>query len=155
MMRCNLVASAVTLDLRELVNNFDIVFVLWPQYAPFDSERRQVGFEVELAGSHCSDPNHIDPSCPDCVRLRAGLFEIAEELIQRMSSSPEREVVSFKISSLSGSILYSPRFKNRPFVAASIHILHRQHYFQPIDRSETAALNRVKKLLAELGVREA
>jgi len=53
--------------------------------------RGESALELELAASHTSNLNHLDPSCPGCRRLRAHLQSIARlvvEGVQSINASP-------------------------------------------------------------------
>src|SRR5512143_960243 len=64
-------------NLSELVTTSDVLLQVWPVYSVRNRERVQVGFELELLGSHSLDPSHLDPGCPKCSRLRAALYGVA------------------------------------------------------------------------------
>jgi len=136
-------------NLTELVREYKICCEVWPEYLLVDGERRQVGFELELLGSHSSDTYDLDPICPMCKRARAALLAIAGSIVPRPLNA-----VRYEIDTHSQSIMCAPRLGNRPFVTLSIHILHKHGFDQPIDACETDCLKQIRGHLEELGVRE-
>jgi hypothetical protein len=146
--RCDMASVEVGLNLTELVREYNICCEVWPEYLSVDGEHRQVGFELELLGSHSLDPNHLDPACPMCKRVRAALREIAGSIV------PSGNSVTYEIDAHSESLICEPRLGHRPFVIVSIRILHRQGFDQPIAPCVIACLKQIIAHLEELGVRE-
>jgi hypothetical protein len=56
--------SALNSRVQSLVTEYGVFWQFWPQFEQTHGERRLVGFEVELIGSHTSDLNHVDPRMP-------------------------------------------------------------------------------------------
>ena len=144
-------AMAITADphLAERVRVYKVCCKVWPEYVVFEGGLRQVGFELELLGSHSADAGHLDPSCPLCRRVRSTLLAVAVDFVPSSIKS-----VRCEIDTHSDSITYDPGLGNRPFVTVSIRILHERNFDQPVDASETTCLKRIKEHLAKFGVRE-
>lgn len=61
----------------------EIVWHMWPIHDMVHGRLVQVGIELELAGSHCADPGHIDPGCTGCRRLGTALHRLASEVAEK------------------------------------------------------------------------
>ena len=59
------------LRLRELAQQFRVCWKTWPEYAYVGDEKRQVGYALELAGSHEPWVEHADPGCAGIPRFRS------------------------------------------------------------------------------------
>jgi hypothetical protein len=69
--------SALNSRVPSVVAAYSIFGQLWPQFEEAnDGERRMVGLELELIGSHASEASHLDPSCPMCQHVRSVLLDI-------------------------------------------------------------------------------
>ena len=60
---------ALSSRVQSAVAEYGLFWQLWPQFDGTGSERRLVGLEMELIGSHTSDLNHLDPACSMCNHL--------------------------------------------------------------------------------------
>jgi hypothetical protein len=138
-------------NLNTTLNGYFVGCNVWPVYIPINGERRQIGFEVELVGSHSTDPHHFHPGCLECNRVRLKLLTVAETVIASLAPTL-RQSVRCEIHARRASILYWPRLGNRSFVSVGIQIFHQHGFDCPIDRSEIATLNDVKESLAQLGI---
>ena len=132
-------------------NGYYTACSVWPVYCQMNGERRQIGYEVELLASHSADPDHLDPGCLACNRLRNKLLTIANAVVASISPSL-RESVRCESHARDASSLFWPRLGNRSLVSVSISISHRHGFDRPIDQSEIATLDEIKNRLAELGV---
>ena len=136
-------------NLTELVSEYNIRCEVWPEYLLVDGECRQVGFELELLGSHSPDSYHLDSRCPMCKRVRATLLAIAGSIVPSSDNS-----VRYEIDAHSQSIMSAPRLGDCSFLTLSIRILHRQGFDQPIDACEISCLQQIREHLEEIGVRQ-
>lgn len=132
------------------LKNYAVVWHGWPYRSVIDGEVRQVGFELEFIGSHCLDPNHLDPGCPQCHRVRAALLVVAEHLANHVFPNLQ-ESLTYEIDSHSTSVVYSA---NRACVTVSIIVMQRHAFDRPIDFSDNSLLGSVKQSIAELGIAE-
>lgn len=133
---------------EDTLKGYAVFWHVWPQQAMIDGESRQVGFELEFMGSHCFDPNHLDPSCPLCHRVRSALLAFAAYLGDHVL---DHEPVMYRIDSHSASIVCSTSLANRPCVPVSINVRHQ------LSNSPGAlglVLDRVKQFLSHHGISE-
>lgn len=135
--------------LEELVGQYHIVLQVWPQYSFLGCQRVQIGFELELIGSHSSDPNHLNPTCTKCVGVRAALRRIAGHIILHGSCGDDARY-TFELFDHPTSILCSPRYGNRPAVNVSINVEFRSGSLPREDR----LLSQLKRQLSVLGIHE-
>lgn len=102
----SLSAAEVNWALKGLVHAYNVSFQLWPEYNCENGERRQIGTEVELLGSHTSDPAHLNPSCCQCHHVRAALALLAKHAV---SVADQKRSLLCHIAYPS-SIVYTSRF---------------------------------------------
>ncbi len=144
-------ATAVTNAKRNgWLNGVAVFWHVWPYRTVIDREVRQIGFELELMGSHCVDPNHLDPGCPRCRRVRGALLVVAEHLANHVFPNLQ-ESLTYEIDSHSTSIVYSA---NRACVSVSIVVMHRHAFDRAIDGSDNLVLGSLKQSMAEIGITE-
>ncbi len=144
-------ATAVTIAKRNgWLNGFAVFWHVWPYRTVIDREVRQIGFELELMGSHCLDPNHLDPGCPQCRRIRSALIAVAEHLTNDVFPNIQ-ESLTYDIDSHSTSVVC---WANRACATVSIIVMHRHAFDRAIDVSDTLVLGTIKQSMAELGIAE-
>ena len=90
--------SALNSRVQSLVAEYGVFWQFWPQFEQTHGERRLVGFEVELIGSHTSDLNHLDPACPACRHVRSVLLAIADAMPRETSFRPKLPHVQHRLS---------------------------------------------------------
>lgn len=134
---------------QSLVTEYGVFWQFWPQFEQTHGERRLVGFEVELIGSHTSDLNHLDPSCPRCRDVRAVLLAIAD-LLPREARFGEN-FLTYNIDSHSNSILCLPALGNRSAVSVSVSVSWSQSNGQSL---ETDLLTEIKSFLSRWGIHQ-
>ena len=100
-------------------NEYGIFWQQWPEFEQADGERRLVGLEVELIGSHVSNNNHIDLSCPMCHQVRLVLLGVAYLMVQDLRRSGE--FLTYTVDSHSNSILCLPALGNRSAKIQEFH----------------------------------
>jgi len=137
---------ATNLNLAGLVKQYQVCWEVWPEICP-GSNHMQVGYEVELFGTN-PQARELEASSLDCGRIRAALEAIAVNVVEH---SPDVLTESFSDGQ---SLHYSAARGNRPDVTFSVKILHRHGYESPVDESERAFLENVKKRLRQLGAQE-
>ena len=103
-----------------VVSEYGVFWQQWPEFEQADGERRLVGLEVELIGSHASNDDHIDPSCRMCHQVRRVLLGIAYLMVQDLRGSDN--FLTYNVDSHSNSILCLPALGNRAAVSVSISI---------------------------------
>ena len=135
----------------ESVGLEDSFLHVWPVCVPGNGVGRESAVEVELIGSHTSDPGHLDPSCPACRRLRSELLSIAQTGVQRVASAIS-SAITFEIYADPACIVCSPHDGQRPCVTVSIYV--RNRFDSSAQNGFSAAVGQVKQALSALGVRE-
>jgi hypothetical protein len=134
---------------QSLVTQYGVFWQFCPQFEQINSERRMVGFEVELIGSHNSDFNHVDPTCPSCRQVKAALLAIADLMPQEASLSGNSR--TYNIDPYSNLICCSPALGNRWAVSMSIYVSWNSSNGLPF---ETDLLNEFKTFLNRWGIHQ-
>jgi len=141
--------SALNSRVQSFLTQYGVFWQLWPQFEHTHGERRVVGFEVELIGSHTSDINHVDPACPKCRNVRAVLLSIANLVPPDLALGLKS--LTYNIDSHSGAILCLPALGNRSAVSVSIYLSWSGSKGPSF---ETDLLNGVKRSLNRLGIHQ-
>jgi hypothetical protein len=134
---------------QSLATEYGVFWQFWPQFEQTHGERRLVGFEVELIGSHASDLNHVDPACPTCRHVRSVLLAIADLMPGELTLS--RNSFTYDIDSHSNSIVRLPALGNRSAVWVSVYIFLTRANGQSL---ETDLLNKIKTFLHRWGIHQ-
>jgi hypothetical protein len=132
--------------LKELVNRHKVCWKVWPEYVYVRSEKRQIGYELELAGTHEPGVKHPEPGCEDCQHVFTALRQIAEYILPR-----EKRPSMYEIGQFNQAITYSRLHANRPDVILSVKVLHRHGYERPVDECEDRCLKEMEDRLRDLG----
>jgi hypothetical protein len=140
---------ALNSQLQSLISEYGVFWQFWPQLYPTDGERRLVGVEVELIGSHKSDLNHVDPACPRCRHVRAALLAIADLLPQEARLGENS--LTYNIDSHSNSILRLPALGSRSAVSVSIYVSCSRSNGQSF---EADLLTEIKTFLSRCGIHQ-
>ena len=140
---------ALNSTVKSLVTQYGVFWQFWPQFEQIHGERRLVGFEVELIGSHGSDLNHVDPTCPTCRHVRSVLLAIADLIPGELTLN--RNLLTYRIDSHSSSILCLPALGNRSAVWVSIYFSWNRANGQSF---ETDLLDEVKTCLNRSGIHQ-
>ena len=141
--------QALSSYMQSSVSEYGLFWQLWPQFEQPNGERRLLGLEVELVGSHTSNLDHFDPACPMCHHVRSLLLRIADLMIRDAVLS--RYPLYYNIDSHSNSILCLPSLGNRPAVSVSINVSWNPTTGQ---KFETDLPSEIKKFLAECGIHQ-
>jgi hypothetical protein len=140
--------STLSSGMQSTVAEYDIFWQLWPQFEQAGGERRLIGLEVELIGSHTPDLNHLDLACPRCGRVRSVLLDIANRIVQQTALN---FAVIHDIDSHANSILCLPALGNRSLVSVSVNL----SWTDATDRGlDTELLSAVKDCLAKCGIHQ-
>jgi len=132
--------------------SFDLVYMhVWPLAVPKDQPRGGSALELELIGSHTSDPYHLDPSCPACTRLRGEMQAIAESVVEPLASGTHS--ASFEIFTDPACIVCSSDGQ-RPCVTVSIYVRGMADGSQRDSDGVSTAVNAIKEGLKSIGIRE-
>ena len=141
-------SSEVTtqLLLKELVHRFKVCWKVWPEYTYEGDDKRQVGYELELAGTHEAGVTHPEPGCEHCEHVYSALRQIAEYIMPR-----EERPSMYEIGPFDRSIHYWGLHSKRPDIMLTIKILHRHDYERPVDECEDRCLKEMEGRLRDLG----
>lgn len=131
--------------LKDLVELFRVCWEAWPEEI-FVGSRRQIGYALELIGTHKAGVEHPEPGCEHCHDVFRALREIAEWVLPR-----ETRPSVYEIQTYDQSLSYSPARRNRPDVILTIKILHRDGFERPVDECENRCLKEMEERLRELG----
>ena len=132
-----------------VVSEYGVFWQQWPEFEQTEGERRLVGLEVELIGSHASNNNHIDPSCRMCHHVRLVLLGIAYLMVQDLRGSGKS--LTYNVDSHSNSVLCLPALGNRSAVSVSINVHWRNGTSQSF---ETDLQSSIRNSLAKRGIHQ-
>lgn len=145
-----MVTSATQPEVNSFLRSSAVLWQLWPQHAVIHGERRQIGFELELIGSHTLDSNHLDPGCTQCYQLRSILLAIADQLAHDVFR--DHDSVTYDIDPHSASIVCLPGLANRPCVTVSIIVTESHALDRAPGTLSDLVVSRARDYLAELGI---
>ena len=137
------------LTLRELVERFRVCWEVWPEYAFVNHEKRQIGFSLELYGTHEPSVVHPTAGCTHCIPVFTALQRIAVFILPK-----EERPSTYSIEMYDGALHYANKRGNRPEVELPIKILHRHEFELPVDQCEARCLTEMKQRLRGLGAPE-
>ena len=136
-------------ELRDLVRQYRVCWETFKEEAVVNNKIREIGFELDLLGTHEPGTNHVSPGCEYCKPVQSALRQIAEWILPRENRSS-----TYEVNIDAESLNYAPLRKNRPDVRLTIRILHRSDFDRPIDECEVRCLKDMEKALSELGARK-
>ena len=134
-------------ELKQLIEKHTVCYDVFPDYLLVGDERRKVGFELELFGTHDHGNSSLTPGCELCVHTFADLRRIAEWLLPLDPRDSKYEIRPFDAA------LHETPKRKRWEVALSIMIEHRHDFSEEINDCETRCLQEMEKKLMGLGVR--
>jgi len=138
--------EADTNKLRELVTRHKVCWKVWPEFTMVGQEKRQIGYELELAGTHEPGVTHPEPGCEHCQHVFTALRQIAGYIMPR-----EERPSMYETGPSDQSIHYWPLHSNRPDVMLTVKILHRHGYERPVDACEDRCVKEMEDRLRDLG----
>ncbi len=136
--------------LKEFVERFQICWEALPDYYYVKKEKRQIGFTLELTGTHEQGVEHPEPGCQHCHHVRLALQEIADWILPK-----ERRDSDYDIIPYDQSIQYTAVRKFRPDVSLRICIRHRSGFDRELDECEVRCLREMTQRLTEIGAHKA
>ena len=140
---------ALNSQVQSFVAEYGMFWQYWPQFEQTNGERRMLGFEVELIGSHASSLDHVDPACPRCRDVRAALLAIAHVLPRETKVG--ENAITYDVDSHSNLILCLPALGSRSAVSVSIYVSWSRSNGQSF---ETDLLTDIKNLLSGWGIHQ-
>ena len=121
---------------------------LHPEAKQQKKEKRQIGFLLQLSGTHAAGVEHPQPGCEHCRRAWSALKDIADWIVPK-----EIRDSDYDISPYDQSIRYDAMRKFRPEVLLTIWIQHRSGFDREVDACEVRCLNEMTQKLREIGAR--
>ena len=134
-------------ELKALIAEYRICWSIYPEKVFVDDATRQIGFRLELFGTHPSEVMHADPGCIHCREVWTALKRVADSI-----TPPRDRDSDYDIETFDDSIHYSKLRKNRPDVELHIQITHKSG-FGPPDECESRCLDEMTARLQDLGAR--
>lgn len=136
--------------LNELVMQHKVCWEVWPEYhMDQDGKKVQIGFELDLVGTHYHPEHAPLPGCAECVKVYDDLKQVAQWIIPK-----EERHSRYKIGIFDSSIHYSSRRKSRKDITLTIQILHREGFDRPVDACEVECLKEMEEKLKQLGAQK-
>lgn len=136
--------------LKEFVQRFRICWEAIPDHYYVKKEKRQIGFTLELTGTHESGVEHPQPGCQHCQHVWHALQQIANWILPK-----EIRDSDYEVSVYNQGIQYTAVRKFRPDVSLRIAIRHRCGFDREVDACEIRCLNEMTQRLTEIGARKA
>lgn len=147
-------AGMATERLREIVEQHQVCYEVWPEWYMKDGIKIQIGFELQLCGiNHEDQPgssHHAIPGCPICFKTYSELLEIAKWVLP-VDERPTRSKIQAFDHAL--HIASAKRFRRRE-VVVTIVIMHRSDFNRPVDDCEHRCLKEMRQRLSQLGIHE-
>jgi hypothetical protein len=141
--------EGVRKTLRELVARFQICFEALPDKYVVNQELRQIGFTLELTGTHEQGVEHPLPGCEHCREVWRALKGVADWVLPRGERDSDCDIGPFD-----QSLHYDAGRKLRPDVSLRIWTRHRSGFDRPVDACEVRCLIEMTERLQALGVRK-
>lgn len=136
--------------LRKLVMHHKVCWEVWPEYhINQDGRKVQIGFELDIIGTHYHPEQLPQPGCAECVKVYNDLKQIAQAVIPKEERDSRYEITIFD-----ASIQYAPKRKLRKDITLTIKVLHREGFDQPLDGCEVECLKEMEGKLKELGAQK-
>lgn len=137
-----------SLDTSELIKRFQVRWDVWPEYIFLDHEKRQIGFQLELAGMHEDGSENPEPGSRKCRETYQALVQIAKDVLPPGNDDDN----IYRFEPYDPGIHYSPRHGNRPEVVLNIRIVHRKAFDRPVDDGQVRYLDKLQQRLEEKGI---
>ena len=135
--------------LTGLVERFEVCWEVRSDCYYVKQRIRQVGFQLELTGTHEEGVEHPSPGCQHCLNVWQALKEISDWIIPKEIRDSEYNVYPFD-----QTIRYCKERRFRPDVSLSIWIRHRSGFDREVDACEVRCLNEMTEKLQQLGARK-
>lgn len=135
--------------LRDLVRTFGISFRLRPMYVSLAGGRPEIGFELELIGTHAAAEQHTGNRCVLCLRVLFALLDLADRGL-----CEEKTLVRPIGARYEKRIRYTASSRDWPEVVLCVTIV-RPMGLDDVEKDRMLALgDDVRKALQDLGCRE-
>lgn len=134
-------------DLRALAAAHRVTCEVYPERRAQHGGLEQVGFSLELLGSHDHPERAPVPGCSECIRVYRDLERIAAFVVPRENRPTEVEIAPYEPTLIVGR---SVRDASR--VRLTMRLVHRVGVEGGVDDCERRCLAEVKEGLRELGI---
>ena len=145
-------------QLYDLVERHEVVFEVHPENAIVNGNRLQIGFDVDLYGTHSEaivehrEPMPV-PGCSRCEEVWNDLQQIAASVLP-----PDDRESTYRIDSFDGTLSFDRKRRqgrfDRPDIRLVIEVRHREEYLRPADACESRCVEDIVAALRRLGVQE-
>jgi hypothetical protein len=136
--------------LRKLVNRHRVCWEVWPLfYLGKDGVKVQIGFDLEVIGTHPDDQNTLEPGSQESAEILQDLKKVAAFIVPQ-----EKQLCRSEIQVYDNLIQFSPLRKFRDDFTVGIKITHRSGYDRPVDACEIDCLKQIEDRLKELGAQK-
>ena len=135
--------------LAKLARRYGVHYRVWPERSvdPATGDLIQIGFELDLKGSHDHPARPPLPGCSECVEVYHALRRIAEWALP-----PVKRASQFDISVFDGKLRPLLDDEARSEVQVVVRVLHREGVERPVDDCERECLAELEARLVQLGV---
>ena len=136
-----------TADLKRLVQQHKVCWEVWPEeMISREGHRMQIGFELDLLGTHDHPVDPPMPGCEQCAEVYLDLRRIAEWILPKDEPESDYEIGAFDVS-----VHFPPEREFREEITLPIRIIHRKGFDRPVDASEVRCLGEMERKLVALG----
>ncbi len=136
--------------LKKLVNKRRVCWDVWPLfYLGKDGVKLQIGFDLEVIGTHSDDQQTSEPGSQESAEILQDLKKVAEFIVPQ-----EKQLCRSEIQVHDNLIQFSPLRKFRDDFTVGIKITHRSGYDRPVDACEIDCLKQIEDRLEELGAQK-
>lgn len=132
-------------SLTEFVRQYQVCWEVWPELLFVNHKQQQIGFQLELSGTH-DFAGHHGGYCPGCKLVFQALHGIVDYILP-----PEGRPSRYEVGPYEQALRYSPMRGNRPDVMLTVRVLHREGFDLPVDACEVRCLEEMKSRLKQLG----
>jgi hypothetical protein len=136
--------------LKKLVNKHRVCWEVWPLfYLGKDGVKVQIGFDLEVIGTHTDDEQTLEPGSQESAEILHDLKKVAEFIVPQ-----EEQLCRSEIQVYDNLIQFSPLRKFRDDFTVGIKITHRTGYDRPVDKCEIDCLKQIEDRLKEVGAQK-
>lgn len=134
-------------ECEQSVRRFRVCWEAWPEYVVVDGRKQQIGFELELSGTHAIEASHVNPGCVYCLEVFGALLDIADAVVPA-----GMRAIGFEFRPYEKILRYSAVRAFRPDVTLSVKIMHGNGQYLPVDEDQERCLREIQHSLEMLGV---
>ena len=136
--------------LKKLVRKHRVCWEVWPLfYLGKDGDKVQIGFDLEVIGTHSDDQQTLEPGSQESAEILQDLKKVAEFIVPQ-----EKQYCRSEIQVFENLIQFSPLRKFRDDFTVGIKITHRSGYDRPVDTCEIECLKQIEEKLKKLGAQK-